>query len=105
LQGDKQFAKPFNFGPQGEMTVLEVLQTAKEVWNDITWEIDNTPTHPAMVYLLKIDSTESYKHLGWKPRWSMKYSVARAIRWYKEYYETGKILTMEDIEDYEGGNI
>jgi hypothetical protein len=35
----------------------------------------------------------------------MKYSVARAIRWYKEYYETGKILTMEDIEDYEGGNI
>jgi len=103
LQGNQRFAKPFNFGPQGEMTVLEVLQTAKEVWPVINWEIDNTPTHPGMVYLLKIDSTESRKLLGWEPRWSMKYAVARSIRWYKEYYETGKILTTEDIEDYCGG--
>jgi CDP-glucose 4,6-dehydratase len=92
--------RAWNFGPTEEMSVLDILTIAKEVWPEVCWEINEAETHRFMVYLLKLDSSESYKQLGWRPRWSMKYSVARAIRWYKKYYETGKILTTEDIEDY-----
>ena len=100
LEG-KNVNRAWNFGPTGEMTVLEVLQTAKSVWPDVQWEVDDTPTHKFMVYLLKIDSTESMKLLGWKPKWTMKEAVERSVRWYKEYYTTGRVLTEEDINDYE----
>lgn len=83
------------------MTVLEVLQTAQEVWPAVQWEIDDTPTHPHMVYLLKIDSTESRKLLGWSPVWDMYHAVRMAIFWYRAYYENGHILSHYDIRDYE----
>jgi CDP-glucose 4,6-dehydratase len=92
--------RSWNFGPDGSMSVLQILEIAKEVWPDVEYEINEAETHPHMVYLLKLDSTESHNILHWKPVWGMKYSVARAVRWYKEYYETGKILTNNDIEDY-----
>ena len=93
----------YNFGPDGDpLTVLEVLQIAKSVWPAIDWEVDDTPTHPGMVYLLKIDSTKAKKELGWKPKWNMEEAVTRAVRWYRAYYQTGHILTEQDIRDYEG---
>ncbi len=93
----------WNFGPDGEpLTVLQVLQIAKSVWPAVDWVIDGTPTHPGMVYLLKIDSTKSKKELGWNPKWDMAHAVRMATLWYKVYYETGHIMTEEDIRDYEG---
>ncbi len=95
--------RAWNFGPDGgEMSVLEVLETAQRVWPAVQWEVDNTPTHPHMVYLLKIDSTESKKILGWKPRWGMEEAVVRAIRWYAAYYQHGEVLSERDIDAYEG---
>lgn len=100
LEG-KDVNRAWNFGPEGEMSVLEVLETAKSVWPEIQWEVDNAPTHPHMVYLLKIDSTESRKLLGWKPVWNMKEAVAKTIEWYKNYYQKGLITSNKDIDVYE----
>jgi CDP-glucose 4,6-dehydratase len=97
----KSFAKPWNFGPEGEMTVLDILKIAQEVWPKIKYVVKEEETHPSMVQLLKIDSTEARKRLGWGPRWHMKYAVTKTIQWYKEYYENGKIMTNDDIEEYE----
>ena len=94
----------WNFGPEGEMTVLEVLQLAKAEWPKIDWEIDDTPTHPYMVYLLKIDSTKSRKELGWTPTWGMEMAVRKTIKWYKDFYENNLILTNDNITEYERWN-
>jgi hypothetical protein len=32
----------------------------------------------------------------------MDHAVRMAILWYRAYYQTGHILTEEDIRDYEG---
>lgn len=101
LQGE-DVNRAWNFGPEGEMSVLEVLQVAKSVWPAVKWEVDNTPTHPHMVYLLKIDSTESKKLLGWRPKLSMETAVRMAIEWYMEYYLNGKIMSEKNIDFYEG---
>ena len=93
--------RAWNFGPDGEMRVLEVLQTAQSVWPAVQWEVDYTPTHPHMVYLLKIDSTESRKLLGWKPVWGMEQAVGQSILWYKAFYESGQIMTNLNIDEYE----
>jgi len=96
------FAHPWNFGPEGEMTVLDILRIAKEVWPEIQYIVKEEETHPSMVQLLKIDSTEAKKKLGWKPRWNMEMAVRMTIMWYKEYYEKGIVRTNDDINLYEG---
>jgi CDP-glucose 4,6-dehydratase len=105
LSGEgKAINQTWNFGPEGEMSVLEVLQIAQGVWPAVQWEIDSSPTHPFMQYLLKIDSTKARKELGWRPRWTMQEAVEIAILWYKDFYEHhGKINSEIDIKEYEGG--
>ena len=102
LEG-KDVNRAWNFGPEGEMSVMKVLKVAKSVWPAVDWEVDNVPTHPHMVYLLKIDSTESKKILGWRPVWEMEQAVEWSIMWYKAYYEGGIITTDWDVERYEEG--
>jgi len=100
LEG-KDVNRAWNFGPDGDMSVLEILQISKNIWPKVKWEIDNLPTHPHMVYLLKIDSTESKKLLGWKPVWNMRQAVEQSIGWYRSYYQDGYISTEDNIKQYE----
>jgi CDP-glucose 4,6-dehydratase len=94
--------RAWNFGPDtGSLSVLDLLTIAGRIWPKINWSIDNKPTHPHMVYLLKIDSTEAKKILGWKPQLTMEQSVEWAIQWYMNFYEHGKVSTDEDIGAYE----
>lgn len=91
----------YNFGPTEDISVLEILQIAKGVWGQIDWEIDDTPTHQFMVYLLKIDSTKSKKELGWESMWNIRETVGKTIQWYKAYYEAGNVTSSIDIDAYE----
>jgi len=102
LEG-KDVNRAWNFGPDGAMTVLEVMQTAKEVWDKVDWVIDESQSHPAMNYLLNIDSTLSKKKLGWYPRWTTREAVERTIAWYENYYDNGLITTTKDIMDFMEG--
>jgi len=90
----------YNIGPEGEMSVLDVLKTAQEVWPAVRWEIDETEVNRFMVYLLKIDSTKIRK-LGWSPRWNMEQAVRLTVHWYKAYYEEQVILSTTNISVYE----
>lgn len=93
--------RSWNFGPDTSMTVLQVLEIAQEVWPEVNWEVNEAETHKFMVYLLRLDSTESRNVLGWKPVWDMGHSIRMATLWYKIYYQTGVIMTDTDIRDYE----
>lgn len=104
LEG-KNVNSAYNFGPEGEITVLEILQTAQAVWSEIRWEIDSIPTHPSMVYLLRIDSTKARKELGWKSKWNAVEAVKRTILWYKAYYKKGYVLTGQDITNYKNDEL
>jgi len=95
------FNRAWNFGPDGEMTVLDVLKVAKSVWPRIEYVVKEEETHPSMVQLLKIDSTEGRTKLGWRPRWDMEEAIRKTIKWYMAYYEGGLVRTEQDIRDYE----
>lgn len=99
---DVDVNRAWNFGPDvGSLSVLELLTIAHKVWPKINWVVDNKPTHPHMVYLLKIDSTEARKVLGWRPQLKMAEAVEWAVDWYREYYESGKVITDGQIVAYE----
>lgn len=101
LEGDQSFATNWNFGPEGEMTVLDILKVAQDVWPKVKYVVKEEETHPSMVRLLRIDSTEARKVLKWKPQLDMKTAVSWAIQWYRNFYEHGKVSTDEDIGAYE----
>jgi len=97
----KDVNSAWNFGPEGEMSVLDVLKVAKKFWDKVDWIIDEKETHKHMVNLLKIDSTKARKELGWNPPWNMYESVARTVEWYREFYKHGNCISQLDIQGYE----
>ncbi|MFA5346562.1 MAG: CDP-glucose 4,6-dehydratase [Methanoregula sp.] len=103
LEGREECKTAFNFGPDGSMSVLEVLEIAQSVWPKIQYIVKEEETHPGMVNLLKIDSTKAKQLLGWKPRWTMEQAVIKAVMWYRDYYETGEVFSIKDIKDFMKG--
>jgi len=101
LEGDQSFATNWNFGPEGEMTVLDILKIAQGVWPKVKYVVKEEETHPSMVELLKIDSTEARKVLGWRPQLKREKAVDWAIWGYRDYYESGIVNTDDNITLYE----
>jgi CDP-glucose 4,6-dehydratase len=101
LEGDEQYAREWNFGPTGEMTVMQVLETAQHVWDKIHYRINEVERHKGMVNLLKIDSTLAHNELGWHNRWDQKLAIEKTIEWYRDYYTKGLVNTPDDIDQYE----
>lgn len=101
LEGKKEFSGPWNFGPEGDMTVLDVLKIAQNVWPKIQYEVKEQEHHPSMVRLLKIDSTKAQNLLGWKPVWDIKQAVRTTVNWYYDYYDFNIVKSNNDIDDYE----
>jgi CDP-glucose 4,6-dehydratase len=103
LEGREECKTAFNFGPDGSMSVLEVLEIAEKVWPKIQYIVKEEETHKGMVNLLKIDSTKAKQLLGWKPRWTMQEAVERAVIWYRDWYQDGIIHSLQDIKSFEEG--
>jgi CDP-glucose 4,6-dehydratase len=102
LMGQKDFAGPWNFGPDDSLTVLEVMEIAKDCWPKIQFKIEPQDHHPSMVRYLKLDSSKAKTLLGWVPVWDIREAVTRTILWYRDYYEKNRISTDADIDDYYG---
>lgn len=91
----------YNFGSESELTVLQVLLRAKTIWDDIQWEVDHKPTHPHMVYKLRLDNTKARNELGWKPVWDINHAIEKTIAWYKNFYAFGVTTSLQDIINFE----
>jgi CDP-glucose 4,6-dehydratase len=101
LEGRAEFADAWNLGPDegSHVEVEKVVKGSKERWNRVEYELrGNENLHEAG--LLKLDCTKARSVLGWKPVWDFERAMDITMRWYKEYYEDGKVLSTKDIEEY-----
>ncbi len=101
LLGDTAAAQAWNFGatPNESYTVEQMVMFAQKIWPRISFEIQvqNNAFHEAGI--LKLDSSMATNLLGWKPRWS-HCAIENTIQWYREYYESGKIITDLQLKLY-----
>jgi len=102
LEGKKEFAEGWNFGPDGEgnITVEDVLKNIKNYWCEIDYEIDNCSQQFHEANLLKLDCSKAHYYLKWNSVWDNQKTFERTAKWYKEYYENSKIMSMLDLEEY-----
>jgi len=102
LEGKKQFADAWNFGPNEEnhIDVETVVKAVKKRWDIFEYEIDKKSENPHEAKLLKLDCSKAWTLLCWCPVWNFEKALDATVKWYKEYYENRKIRSLEDLEQY-----
>jgi len=102
LEGKKEFAEGWNFGPsdEGSISVEEVVKYIQKYWNKIDYELNLSEDHPHEANLLKLDCSKAHIRLKWTDTWDSQTTFDKMTSWYKSYYEEAKVLTSEDLDAY-----
>jgi CDP-glucose 4,6-dehydratase len=102
LEGGKEFAEAWNFGPteKENVSVSEIVHLVKKVWPKIDYEISQTPDQPHEAGLLRLDCSKARTKLKWIPTWTGNDTIEKTTLWYKAFYESSKIMSLEHLNLY-----
>ncbi len=102
LEGKSKFAQAWNFGPSAEdnITVEEIAEQAKQIWPDLVYKVENPFEQPHEAGMLKLDCSKARTELNWKPVWNGSIALEKTVQWYRSFYESKEIKTLEDINHY-----
>lgn len=102
LEGKKEYAEGWNFGPDinCNLKVEEVVNLSKHYWDSIKIEYKQNTSATHEANLLMLDCSKANKLLNWKPVWNINETVENTINWYKEYYTNKKVNTDINISEY-----
>ncbi|MEO5357278.1 MAG: CDP-glucose 4,6-dehydratase [Nitrospirae bacterium YQR-1] len=101
LAGRREFACPWNFGPDNNsyLTVMELIEMARKSWSIISCEIRPVDWLAEVDYL-KLDCSKAAAELAWSSVWSIETTLRRTISWYVDYYEKNVVLSHNDLYEY-----
>ncbi len=102
LEGKKEFATAWNFGPsdEGTITVEAVIHNVKKYWDKIDYEINQDNNQPHEANLLKLDCSKAHTYLQWKPVWSSEKTFEMTVEWYKGFYDNKQVLSIHQLGEY-----
>ena len=102
----KQFAGPWNFGPdeKGLKNVGYLADKFTEMWgNNVGWRHDQLD-HPHESIFLGLDASKARELLGWYTIWDIDQALTYTADWYKCFRDGAAnlpTLTKVQINDYE----
>jgi len=101
IEGRREFAQAWNFGPEieGNRTVGEVLTLLKTAWPALNWQVTHNP-QPHEANMLHLDSTKARYQLGWKSVWSLNEGLNATAQWYRALTERGEVISEIQLHDY-----
>lgn len=101
LSGRRDFAEPWNFGPDPSAgcTVAEMLTKLKTWWPELVWRQTRT-VQPHETTLICLDNTKTRTKLGWRPVWTLEQCLSATATWYRAHYETGTTETQRQVSSY-----
>lgn len=102
LEGLPEYNGGWNFGPDesSDLSVREVVENIKLHWNQIDYRLAQVVGAPHEAHLLKLDCAKAREQLGWHPIWSGDITFAKTVGWYREFYESGHLMTESDLDEY-----
>ncbi len=97
-----KIVEAWNFGPaeEGNITVGEIVHRVKKIWPKIDFEIQQNPNQPHEAGLLRLDCSKARNKLRWIPTWSDNETIEQTTLWYKTFYESGKVLSINHLNCY-----
>lgn len=101
LEGRKEFAQAWNFGPEpeGNQAVARVLDHLANHWQQMRWHITAQP-QPHEANLLYLDSAKAHALLRWKPVWGFEKALSATAAWYHAWLEHGQVESREQLLAY-----
>jgi CDP-glucose 4,6-dehydratase len=102
LEGKQQFSGAWNFGPSDDahITVLSVVENLRKHWPQIDYNISTDNKNPHEANFLKLNCSKAHTNLQWAPVWDSNIIFAETALWYKQYYESGKVISVEQLKEY-----
>lgn len=102
LEGKREFAEAWNFGPTDEeaITVHRVVESVKRTWSKVSYKLQPDSSNPHEANLLKLDCSKAHMKLRWKGIWDTDMTFEQTAAWYREYYENNKIVSEEQLDSY-----
>ena len=101
MNGGREFAGPWNFGPsrRGVCSVQEVLIKIANHWPGITWKMQKGKQPPEALQLALI-STKAHSLLNWRPVWGLDRAVGATTDWYRHYLEHRTSISEDQLFAY-----
>lgn len=101
IEGDKNFANAWNFGPErsGNCTVADVLDLLQTHWPEMKWHQTGAP-QPHEANLLYLDSTKAHSQLGWQPLWSLDTTLEKTADWYSTFQSSQTTISKQQLAQY-----
>ena len=80
----------YNFGPPSneDKTVIEVIRTMSEFWDQITWEVQENEQKFKEAVLLQLNCEKAKSELDWTPTLSFIETLEFTVNWYKYFHES-----------------
>jgi CDP-glucose 4,6-dehydratase len=102
LEGKKEFAEAWNFGPNddGAIPVVQMVQEMQKTWNKIDYQIEQDENNPHEAGMLKLDCSKARMKLNWKGVWDSRTTFFKTAEWYQSYYENQQIITEKQLKEY-----
>jgi CDP-glucose 4,6-dehydratase len=108
LAGDaRRFAKAWNFGPgaTGDANAEEVAQAIARLWGAQA-RVERSPAaeNPHEAGLLRLDSSQAARELGWAPRWPLPQALEQTVLWHRAWKDGADMASFSigQIAAYEG---
>jgi CDP-glucose 4,6-dehydratase len=101
LQGKRDFADAWNFGPDqdGNRSVEAVLNALQSHWSALHWHIAEEK-QPHEANLLYLDNSKAKSFLRWRPVWTFTQTIATTASWYRQFLLDGNTPSLLQIDDY-----
>ncbi len=101
LEGRRDFAEAWNFGPdsQSAVTVAEVLHEMKRHWPELSYDL-STQKHPHEAGQLRLDSSKARERLAFKPVWTLSDTLAMTADWYRAFLDRGVVESRTQLDVY-----
>ena len=101
LEGQKQFADAWNFGPEreGNLPVRTIVKGLAVHWPDVRMQADDG-RHPHETQELRLSWDKAEGALGWRPVWSAPQMLKQTVLWYRSFYSNSKVLSRAQLEAY-----
>lgn len=101
LEGQKDFATAWNFGPEseGNRSVAEVLGKLGVQWPNMRWHTTDV-AQPHEATLLYLDSANAKNKLQWLPVWGIDAALAKTAEWYSMWLGDKRVISVPQLNQY-----
>jgi CDP-glucose 4,6-dehydratase len=102
IEGRREFAEAWNFGPadDGNATVGQIAAQVEQAWPRVHYEINASTDELHEAGMLKLDCSKARTRLAWRPVWDLDTAVEKAVLWYRDFYESNAVRSLDDLDAY-----